>query len=331
MADSDNREPELGGITGEQSLPPAATLDALAQRIAGSWANRIVYGTLLVAVSIGSAILVSPGLYSQKIPELRNEDVGKPFRAASLSGFKASHDYEVVDEAKTVAAREQARNNVRPVFDYDPSVQSMVARELNAAFEEMQDVVDDFQLDHFLKGEGKGEEAANGAPKKRGPETKEEAAELTARLRDARKRIEQHVLLTDTEDFDALVANRFSAEAQKAALSLVEVAYRSKLVTSRDELSRVDSAGITVRILGGSSEHEIDTRQSSAEARLTSPVLDLREAADALDRFAGTPGNMLPGCGPGAASRGASYRASAAAAGPHHQPRRDRVAPSGGL
>ena len=74
MADSDQREPEPGGVTGEQNLPPAASLDAFATRLAGSnlWANRLVYGGLLIAVSVGSAFLASPGLYSQKIPELKD-------------------------------------------------------------------------------------------------------------------------------------------------------------------------------------------------------------------------------------------------------------------
>jgi putative nucleotidyltransferase with HDIG domain len=295
MADSDPRESEPGGITGEQHLPPAASLDALATRLAGSslWANRLVYGTLLVAVSVGSAFLASPGLYSQKIPELKAEDVGKPFRAASLAGFKASRDYEVLDEAKTLAARDEARARVRPVFDYDPSVATAVVRSIDEAFSEMQEVVEEFQLDHFLKSEGKPGDDAAAAPKKRGPETKEETAELIARLRDARKRVETHIYLTDNEDFEALVQNRFSPEAQKAALALVEVAYRSKLVTSRDELTRVDQSGITVRILGGTSEHDLDTRQLNAEQR-TSGVLDLHEVSDALDRFAAVPGNLLP-------------------------------------
>ncbi len=296
MADSDPREPDPGGLTGEQRLPPAASLDALATRLAGSslWANRLVYGVLLVAVSVGSAFLASPGLYSQKIPELSAEDLGKPFRAASLAGFKASRDYEIADEPKTQAAREEGKARVRPVFDYDPSVQSAVARSLEDAFDEMQEVVDEFQLDHYLKSEGKPGEETPAPPKKRGPETKEEAAELAARLRDARKRLESHIILTDPEDFEALVQNRFSADAQKAALGLVELAYRSKLVISRDELSRVDQNGITVRILGGTSEYDVDTRQLSAEQRASGGVLDLREVNDALDRFAGVPGNYLP-------------------------------------
>ncbi|MBL8954840.1 MAG: HDIG domain-containing protein [Myxococcaceae bacterium] len=295
MADSE--QPEPGGVTGEQKLAPAASLDAFATRLAGSslWANRLVYGTLLVAVSVGSAFLASPGLTSQKIPELTSHHVGKPFRAASLAGFKAGRDYEVRDEARTQAAREEARARVKPVFDYDPSVESSVGRALDESFGGMQEVVEEFQLDHYLKSEGKPGEEVPAAAKKRGPETKEEGLELAARLRDARKRFESHVYPTDSEDFEAMLANRFSPEALKAAHVLLEVAYRSKLVTSRDELTRVDQSGITVRILGGSSEDGLDTRAGSSEQRSAGPsVLDLHEAADALDRYAGVPGNLLP-------------------------------------
>jgi len=291
MADSDQSEP--GGVTGEQQLAPAASLDAFATRLAGSslWANRLVYGTLLVAVSVGSAFLASPGLYSQKIPELTPHHVGKPFRAASLAGFKAGRDYEVRDEARTQAAKEEARARVKPVFDYDPGVEGTIGRALDDAFGGMQEVVEEFLLDHYLKSDGKtGDEAPL---KKRGPETKEEAQELAARLRDARKRFESHVSATDTEDFEALVTNRFSADALKAAHVLLEVAYRPKLVTSRDELTRVDQNGITVRILGGSSEDVLDTRSGGSD-RSGPLVLDLHEVADALDRYASVPGNLLP-------------------------------------
>ncbi|MBK7861535.1 MAG: HDIG domain-containing protein [Archangiaceae bacterium] len=297
MADSDLRESDTQGVTGETRLPPAASLDAFATRLAGSklWANRLVYGTLLVAVSVGATFLASPGLYSQKIPELRNEDVGKPFRGASLAGFKASRDYEVLDETRTASGRDEARARVQPVFDYDPSVQSSVGRSIDDAFSEMQEVVEEYQIEHYLKGDGKAGEdpAAANAAKKRGPETKEEGAELAARLRDARKRVEGHIYLTDSDDFEALVQNRFSAEAQTAAQRLVTLAYGAKLVTSRDELSRVDQSGITVRILGGTSEHHLDTRQLTNDQR-GSGVADLREVSEALDRYAAVPGNLMP-------------------------------------
>src|SRR3712207_7696989 len=51
-------------------------------------------------------------------------------------------------------------------------------------------------------------------------------------------------------------------------------------------LSRVDAQGITIRILGGSSEH---LSSSSPPA-----VRDIREVQSELDQFASVPGNLLP-------------------------------------
>jgi hypothetical protein len=64
------------------------------------------------------------------------------------------------------------------------------------------------------------------------------------------------------------------------------VGYRSRVVASRDELSRIDANGITVRVVGETAEYPLATAPPS--------VLDLREAALELDRFASVPGNVLP-------------------------------------
>src|SRR3954469_10440444 len=124
----------------DQPQPPP---DALADRLAVSsvWANRIAYSVVLVAVAVGAALMASPGLSSQKIPELKPDDVGKVFRATGMSGFKASRDYQILDEARTSVQREEARARVRPVFDYDPSVQPQVARGVEEALSQMQDLV----------------------------------------------------------------------------------------------------------------------------------------------------------------------------------------------
>lgn len=270
------------GATGEQPVP---ALELLAARLSLSsqWAVRLFKLTLLLAVSIGAALLVSPGLSSQQVPELRPVDVGRPFRAASQAGFKAGRDYEVLDESQTETEREAARALVRPVFDYDPSVQSAVARSVENAFAEMQAVIEDFES-------GRDDAALHKQP--------DGVPTLAGQLRESKRRFVAHVVPTDDEDFEALVGNRFSHESLRAALSLVDVAYRSKLVISRDELSRVDAQGITVRILGGTSEYEVETRRSNADSLRLSPVLDVREAASSLDAFASVPGNLLPDSAP---------------------------------
>jgi membrane-associated HD superfamily phosphohydrolase len=84
---------------------------------------------------------MSPGLSGRQLPPLTEEDVGRPFRASSVAGFKASRDFEVPDEAATQKRREEARARVRPVFDLDPSVESKVKRGVREAFGAMRDVV----------------------------------------------------------------------------------------------------------------------------------------------------------------------------------------------
>jgi putative nucleotidyltransferase with HDIG domain len=262
--------------------------DTLADRLAVSsqWANRIAYSVILVAVAVGAALMASPELSSQKIPELRSDDVGKVFRASGMSGFKASRDYQILDEPKTAVQREEARAHVRPVFDYDPSVQPQVARGIEEGFTQMQELVEQWEAEHAPKKVEELPGALLVPPKKR-PELREkEEAELLVVLRENRKRFESHALLSEEEDFEALVLSRFSRDAEKATLGLIDLAYRAKLVTSRDELSRIDASGVTVRILGGSSEHVTGTQAPA--------VLDIREAHTEIDRFASVPGNLLP-------------------------------------
>ena len=102
MGDPSSRE-EKPGETPDAS-DATAPIDTLAERLAVSsvWANRIAYSVVLVGVAIGAALMASPGLSSQKIPELKSDDVGKVFRATGMSGFKASRDYQIADEVKTI-------------------------------------------------------------------------------------------------------------------------------------------------------------------------------------------------------------------------------------
>ncbi len=238
----------------------AAAPDVLASRlqVTSPWADRLVQGLVLAVVALGTTFLGAPGVSSQKIPELKDDDVGKVFRAPSPAGLKASRDYDLLDEARTQAQKEDARAKVRPVFDYDPQVQQQVMKDLQAGFTDMQDIVNAWETEHSAKKAddasgakgAKKEPAAPGEAKKAPPPPKYDE-ELLAMLKDARKGFEAHVLPLDDDDFDTLANAHFSREVEKATLGLLEVAYRAKLVISRDELSRIDSGGITVRMVGG--------------------------------------------------------------------------------
>ena len=65
--------------------------------------------TLLAVVSVLAGLLVAPGFAVQALPQLRPEDVGRPFESASAAGFKATRDYDLPDAALTDRRREEAR------------------------------------------------------------------------------------------------------------------------------------------------------------------------------------------------------------------------------
>ncbi|MBM4776581.1 MAG: HDIG domain-containing protein [Archangiaceae bacterium] len=259
----------------------------------GGVSRTLALGGVLVLVSLSSGFFLSSGLSTQQVPELGPEDLGKPFRASSPAGFKASRDFEVADDQRTAQRRAEARDRVRPVFDYDPTIETKAKRDLRDGFEAMQELVQEFRATHTAPSaaapvvpQPKKAPAAPAAPVVAKDPKGELENELTVALRDARRRFEEHAPLTDDEDFEVLVQARFSPELEQAALGLLELAWRGKVVPSRDELSRIDSNGITVRILGGRSEGELGTAQPQ--------VFDVREVSSELDRFASVPGNLLP-------------------------------------
>ncbi len=233
--------------------------------------RSVALGAVLAGISIVAAFLLTPGLSGQRIPELTDEDIGKPFRASSLAGFKASRDFDVSDDAQSQRRREEARARVRPVFDYSPQTESRVKRGVGEAFATMREIAEPF----IAKADA-GVKKSNGA---------KDDAELLTALREARKDFEENAVLPDDEDFEVMAAGRFSSEMEHAALTLIELAYRSKIIIAREELSRVDTNGITVRVVGGTSEFEMTTEAPA--------IVDLREAASELDRFASVPGNLL--------------------------------------
>ncbi len=292
MGDSSSPGPE-GAPPGDTGQTP---LDELAARLKlpEGWPAKVSHLAILAGISVAVAFLVSPGLYSQQIPELSPEDVGKPFRSTSPSGFKAGRDYEIVDKATTELRRQEAKSSVRPVFDYDPTVETGIAKSVQNVFGEMQQVVAQYEAE---RAQDKGgpvrpqttEDAILSAHQKRTDPKQREDQELLHRFIEAKKRLEPHLLPADDEDFEALANARFSREVERAILMLIESAYRSKIAASREELSRVDASGqgIMVRVIGGKGEPHLATSQPPS-------VLDVREAQNELDRWASVPGNLLP-------------------------------------
>ncbi len=242
----------------------------------GALQRSFALGSILLGVSVASSLLLSSGLSGQQLPELTKDDVGRPFKARSLAGFKATRDFEVADDSTTLARREQARARVQVVFDSDRGVQLKVQRGLKDAFERMQAVV--AALPDVKPVEG-------AASKKSAPSAPKVEDPVVVALRDARRRFEEAAVSPDPEDFDVLAAARFAPELEQAAQGLIELAYHARLVSSRDELQRFDSPIVVVREIGSSTEALVGTQAPD--------IMDLREAGAELDRFASVPGNLL--------------------------------------
>lgn len=251
--------------------PPTSRFAAWIQSLA--LPRPVALGAVLIGISVASAFLLTPGLSGQRIPELSEENLGRPFAAKSVAVFKASRDFEVPDEGRTQQRRDEARARVRPVFDYDTLVESKVKHGVREAFAQMQEVV----ALHPVKVE---------PSRKAGSAPARDEAELLAALHESRRVFEANAVPPDDEDFEVLAQGRFGHELEQAVMTLIELAYRGKVVASRDELSRIDMNGITVRIVGGTTEYEMTTGQPG--------IFDLKEVSTELDRFSSVPGNLLP-------------------------------------
>ncbi len=255
------------------------------------WTSALIHAALLVAVSAAAAFVISPSLHAQQIPDLGREDLGKPFRAASPSGFKAGRDYEIVNQPLTEQRRQEARNAVRPVYDYNPSVLGDLKQAVHDAFAAMREVVGQAERQGSVEKSSAARAPADestAAKKKRKPEPPPAFSDETVarRMWGERRSFEHGLFPIEDEDFQALVAARFSEEAELAAISLIERAYHAPVATSRDELSQSGGQGISVRTLGSGGEVF-----SSAASPIVNDVLETKAE---LDRFASIPGYFLP-------------------------------------
>jgi cyclic-di-AMP phosphodiesterase PgpH len=223
---------------------------------------------LLVVVSGAASLAITRGLTAQAVPELGAADVGKPFQSVSPAGLKAARDYDVLDRGRTEGRRAEARSSVLPVYDYNRGVLAEELQTLRAAFAELRTSL------------GRLEPDVRAAARARHPGV----VETSLGLLSAREALEKRLFPLEDEDFQALVQARASKEAEAASAGLLEHAYLSPVVATREELGSPNA--LAIRQLGEGVE------------RVTSPaapaVLDVREARAEMERFASVPGNLLP-------------------------------------
>src|SRR5262249_20516247 len=224
--------------------------------------------SLLAVVSVLAGLLVAPGFAVQTLPQLRPEDVGRPFESASAAGFKATRDYDLPDAALTDRRRQEARAGVRPGFDFNPAGVPEVQGAGQEAFGGLRVAVAGL------------EPPARPTSGKRKAETADAAA-----LTQARQAFEQRLFDLDDEDWKALVDARVAPEVEHAVLGVLSRGFLAPVVGAREDLG--PSGGfVTLRDLNDGAEHP---------SAVNAPALvDVREARAEMDRWATLPGNLLP-------------------------------------
>jgi len=224
--------------------------------------------SLLGVVSVLAGLLVAPGFAVQTLPQLRPEDVGRPFESASAAGFKATRDYDLPDAALTDRRRQEARAGVRPVFDFNPVVVPEVQSAVQESFTALRSTLSRI------------EPVTKPAPGKRKPEPVDSSA-----LVQARQAFEQRLFDLDEEDWRALVDSRASSEVERAVLAVLSRGFLAPVVGAREDLGPAGTF-VTIRDLNDGAEHP--------SAVVGPSILDVREARAEMDRWATLPGNLLP-------------------------------------
>jgi len=230
--------------------------------------------TLLGVVSVLAGLLVAPGFGVQTLPQLRPEDVGRPFESASATGFKATRDYDLPDAALTDRRRQEARAGVRPVFDFNPAVVPEAQTAVQEAFAGLRSALP--------KAEPP---AARSAPTRGAPAKRKVEAPDSSALAQTRQTFEQRLFDLEDEDWKALVDAQAVPEVEHAVLSVLSRGFLAPVVGAREDLGPAGSF-LTIRDLNDGAEHP--------SAVVPPSVLDVREARAEMDRWATLPGNLLP-------------------------------------
>ena len=191
----------------ERTSPWARAASTLFGRRSGRFARF----ALLAAVAIGSAWLLTPGGYAERMPS--DEALGTP----AVGTFKASRDLEVLDAIATDRLRGEAAAAERTVWNFDEGALEEAASRVRGAFHAMRD--------------GRESRRAGAAERSRFE------ARLGAPVRD--------------EDLEALVRARFSPEAESQVVALAARALSGLVVEDRARLGGEAERGIVVRNLRG--------------------------------------------------------------------------------
>lgn len=233
--------------------------------------------SLLAAVSVSAAFLLTPSRFTPAIPG--DEALGTLFSGT----LKANRDYDVLDPDTTADKREEAARSVWPVYDFDGSAAEVLQRRITDAFAGGRQALDDWKRANPSK-----------APRIAAlhPERKidSEVFRFLLSQRDEFWKALQAVV--DDEDFLELAKAQFDPASEHAAQRLAGVASAGFIVEERGLLAADRERGIIVRTVAGSEQRpeqavrDIDRIQDLTSARAGLEKLAAEQLGDLPPRTA---------------------------------------------
>jgi putative nucleotidyltransferase with HDIG domain len=267
-------DPAAGGVVKPEAGLPEATRQ-LVEMAKGRWSGRIANSFLLIVLAAASSYLLTPGIFAQRIP-YGEESIGQ----FSSTVVKATRDYDIPDEETTRRKRDEAREAVLPVYDYDVTVAEAASERVQAAFAVMHQVARD--VDARLKPKEGAEPRPSEDPKKRKKDDPAIAEQWTRAFEEKRELFQRKLETTlDDETFRALVEARFAEEVQREVEKSLVRAQGQMVAEYRDPLALSGGRGVAVRRRSG---NEVLGEKLIADV---APIRDQTEVRHDSDRWAG--------------------------------------------
>jgi putative nucleotidyltransferase with HDIG domain len=210
--------------TADPSQKAPGLLARLVQRSSAAGAAGSMLAVVLVAaVAAGSAWLLAPGPFTQRLPG--DDALGTP----AVGSFKAGRDYDIVDDEATRELRDQAVAAELPVFAWDEGAAEDATARIRAAFGGMRGLLRDGHARRGAEARHRDSADARALAAERGS--------FEARLGVA----------VGAADAAALAEGRFSQALEDGLVALASHALSGMVVEDRRRLAHTWSRGVVVR------------------------------------------------------------------------------------
>jgi putative nucleotidyltransferase with HDIG domain len=237
--------------------------------------------SLLAAVAVSSALLLSPAGLAPRIPG------DGALGTIATATIKANRDYDVLDPETTELKREEAAQSVWPVYSLDPTAGEMLQQRISAAFGVGRAAIAEWQRRNPARAarvtaaqEARARAGAGAAARPRSASDEPELLRYLAGRRDEFLKALQAVI--DDDHYLVLAASGFDPGVESAAVRLGRAANAGYTVAERELLAADRERGITVRTLP-SPEGGAGTER---QVRDIDRIRDLSQVRGEVDRLA---------------------------------------------